>query len=179
MPTLTADNTTTPPSLDTPPTTTMPNASTMSDSPLTQPSANAKPRPIWERYGKLRPNPSQSPTRPSSVIITDSRGSLPILTDSADPRHPTDFTDTTCSVLWAEPAPLPSDFWTPPPKIMGHRPPPSLEGSSLSPPFLTLPNPFKSPNVQSLSPIPTIYDLMNASMMIKTLPNPYSLSLTL
>ena len=81
----------------------MPNASTMSDSPLTQPSANAKPRPIWERYGKLRPNPSQSPTQPSSVIITDSRGSLPILTDSADPRHPTDFTDTTCSVLWAEP----------------------------------------------------------------------------
>ena len=30
-----------------------------------------------------------------------------------------------------------------------------------------------SPDVQSLSPIPTIFDLMNNSMMIKQIPNPY------
>ena len=68
-----------------------------------------------------------------------SRGSSPIVTDSADPHRPTDFTDTDQSALWAtpdvkselwaEPAPLPSYFLTPPPKILGHRPPPSPDES--------------------------------------------------
>ena len=142
--------------------------------------------------------------------------------DSINPRRPTDFTDTTRSVLWAdaaansnsdlwtepaplpseyltpspnnsnsdlwaESAPLPSDYLTPFPKILGHRLPLTLDCSPPSPPSLTSSNPHspnsfnppKSPNVESLSPIPTIYEMMINSSMIVKIPNPYSVSLTL
>ena len=153
------------------------------------PCPSAKSRPIWERYGRMRPGPTPRSPSPTSVIISDARGSPPILTDSADPHHPTAFTDTSQSVLWAapaqipdsclssdlwaEPAPLPSDLSTPSPKILGHRP--KCPNSSFSPFSLPSPYPY-SPNVQSLSPIPTVNDPINMSIPIKVIPNPYSLS---
>ena len=80
--------------------------------------------------------------------------------------------------LWAAPAHFPSDLFTPPKKISDqHQTNLTKLDSNLSPFLLSSISPYPlslpSPNVESLSPIPTIYDLMNESMMTKKIPNPY------